>query len=686
VEACIACPVGSYCAEGSQDPSPCRDVLEQGTTKETGAASLLECTCVATYYLAFQRNVANDTEAPFCEQCISEKVACDTVGSNIGALAVRPGNWRRSNTSGVDSIGPCFNPSACVGAQTANASSIATSVGRRLASAATAIVPSSTFGDGLCAVGHRGPFCAVCAEGYIGGSDKKLCTKCGGNMAYTVIVGILILTVLAIAVLYFLRAGSHLGDAVDLAKTAAKAGKRGAGTAGKAVVRALAEKGAAAQVGSASKEGLSKREKTRRRAEKAVVKSLGCALVIQDLWKSYKVKVKIMVSLYQVLQGIGGSFSIPFPNIYSSVTGGVGSALQIELPSLVPVGCIIPINFYSTFIFSTTWPLAIYAIFFLGAKALYKSGRRVQANILIDGNFFLMFLQYPGLSGKIFSIFNCVETDDGNWYLRADSSLLCSTPDGPDPQFTLMCVFALAMVVIHVIGYPLVYAYLFFRRYRKPLVTLRNQELANHHIDQLAKIDQLNKEEKAKLKDEHDARHPPVDANELEIPSYVQNLIGGYEIRTYWFEIFEMLRKVLLVGIPGTFEKGSNMQLVWGLLVCFLTAGMYMSYAPFIMDSDDKLQQLAQLQIFITLTASLGLRSVPQEPIMVYTLTTFLALVPLLGIGMTMRTQLQGISSWCTASCKAARNVFPARDPALDVGEAKPQPLSGEPTINKVSV
>ena len=41
------------------------------------------------------------------------------------------------------------------------------------------------------------------------------------------------------------------------------------------------------------------------------------------------------------------------------------------------------------------------------------------------------------------------------------------------------------------------------------------------------------------------------------------------EYRTYWFEILESLRKVLLVGVPAAFPgRGGNAQLVWGLLVC----------------------------------------------------------------------------------------------------------------------
>lgn len=59
-----------------------------------------------------------------------------------------------------------------------------------------------------------------------------------------------------------------------------------------------------------------------------------------------------------------------------------------------------------------------------------------------------------------------------------------------------------------------------------------------------------------------------------------------------------MIRKVLLVGVPATFpERGGTLQLVWGLLVCFISAGMYMMYAPYVENGDDRLSQLAQLQV-----------------------------------------------------------------------------------------
>ena len=87
--------------------------------------------------------------------------------------------------------------------------------------------------------------------------------------------------------------------------------------------------------------------------------------------------------------------------------------------------------------------------------------------------------------------------------------------------------------------------------------------------------------------------------------------------------------------MPATFpERGGTAQLFWGLLVCFVTFGAYMMYAPFIEDSDDKLSQLAQLQIFLTLLSSLALSAVPPSEVVGQLVTVILFLVPLIGVAL----------------------------------------------------
>ena len=69
-----------------------------------------------------------------------------------------------------------------------------------------------------------------------------------------------------------------------------------------------------------------------------------------------------------------------------------------------------------------------------------------------------------------------------------------------------------------------------------------------------------------------------------KLPTTLRKLTAGYEMRTYWFEIFECARKIALIGLPILFEPESPGQLILGLVVCFITYGLYMMFAPYIED------------------------------------------------------------------------------------------------------
>eukprot|EP00966_Prymnesium_polylepis_P211772 4904664-Prymnesium_polylepis.2 len=123
-----------------------------------------------------------------------------------------------------------------------------------------------------------------------------------------------------------------------------------------------------------------------------------------------------------------------------------------------------------------------------------------------------------------------------------------------------------------------------------------------------------------------------------KLPTTLRKLTAGYELRTYWvclpplgpvacgcprptfrsslppialssayrhlrtqFEIFECARKIVLVCLPVFFSPGSPGQLILGLVVCFLTYGMYCMFAPYENPDDDLLASMAQLSIFFSL-------------------------------------------------------------------------------------
>ena len=210
-------------------------------------------------------------------------------------------------------------------------------------------------------------------------------------------------------------------------------------------------------------------------------------------------------------------------------------------------------------------------------------------------------------------------------------------------------------VTLPAFAVPATYVYLFFYKYRSACLKLRRQELDYACQEKLIgsfRIADNDEKLPAVIAAISTAHVEPSDV----LPGFMLKITEGkgYEWRTYWFELFEMVRKVLLVGVPAIFtDRGGTLQLFWGLLVCFATFGMYMMYAPFVEDSDDTLQQMAQAQIFLTLISSLALRAVPPSAEMEYLLSTVLMAVPLIGIYLStpLGEELSKCLNWVSSRC-----------------------------------
>ena len=343
-------------------------------------------------------------------------------------------------------------------------------------------------------------------------------------------------------------------------------------------------------------------------------------------------------------------FNIPFPPFYESAVSAIGGLIQIEIPSLMPLDCIVSTSYYSRLVFKCIWPLGVYLVLGLLAKMLYKKNKDAVADSAINLGFLFMFVLYPSISTSLLSMFYCVELEDGTSWLRVDLSLECSTE-----VHTAMLFFTWIMICIHVFGTPGIYAYLFFWKYHSALEALKEQEINDNLQKQLEREAQYT-EQKAVVT--ADAKKPRLVPEDL-LPGYMIRLTSGYEYRTYWFELFETLRKLLLVGVPSTFpERGGLAQLFVGLLVCFTTFGAYMLYTPFVEDSDDALSQLAQAQIFLTLLSSLALRTFPPSKLVGDLITAILFIVPCMGV--LMETSLFSIlQSWFNELVKIFSRVFP---------------------------
>ena len=192
--------------------------------------------------------------------------------------------------------------------------------------------------------------------------------------------------------------------------------------------------------------------------------------------QKFNVKGKILLSLWQILQGIGVTFSIPFPPFYNVIVSQVGGFLQIELPSMMPLDCLFPTNFYSKLIFKCAWPLCAYVALTLLSKVLRKCGKAGRADACIDFAFLIMFVLYPSISNGLLSIFYCVPLEDGTSWLRVDLSIQCVDASGSTTAARAgMIAFTFVMLALHTVGTPAIYTYLLFWKHKGVLDALKEQ-------------------------------------------------------------------------------------------------------------------------------------------------------------------------------------------------------------------
>jgi len=85
-------------------------------------------------------------------------------------------------------------------------------------------------------------------------------------------------------------------------------------------------------------------------------------------------------------------------------------------------------------------------------------------------------------------------------------------------------------------------------------------------------------------------------------------LINGYKRSAFWFEVFECVRKLAMVCMPVFFTSGSAEQLMFGLIVCFITFGIYAYHVPYTESKSNFLAQMCQCQIFFALLSSVALK------------------------------------------------------------------------------
>ena len=417
---------------------------------------------------------------------------------------------------------------------------------------------------------------------------------------------------------------------------------------------------------------------------------------------SLMVKLRILISMIQVLSQLGVVYSIPFPSLYSNLLRWIG-LLELNFIDILPLGCVMSVGFHFSLLMRTLVLPALLLVA-LAAKVVRAPAR--VADFFNGLNFLVLFLIYPSTSAAIFATFQCEELSDGTRWLRADLSVDC------DGDFhTLFRYYAGLMVIVYPLGTPLFYLFL-LRRNRVRLDRLRvNQALRIQLINNArasgdyksgrASEDKrqvpwvISEEERSGLsvnvlKDLRELEHEDV-VERAALPSSVSKLLKGYELRVCWFEIFECVRKLAVACLPVFFQpSGSASQLLFGLMVCFMCFGAYVHFDPFEDRGNDAVARLCQVQIFFSLLSSVALSFSDDENagsyidtllVMLWFLPVTLAVV----LESPLKSVISALLSWLATKRMTALPVVGSGitdDPSTvrhgDINLASAEPSTGE--------
>ena len=265
----------------------------------------------------------------------------------------------------------------------------------------------------------------------------------------------------------------------------------------------------------------------------------------------FGVKLKILIALYQMLQGIGITFNIRWPAAYGAALRFLASIVQIDLPQAMPLDCVANFGFFGALVIRTGLPLLLIMVLASLSnlfKRCSKDGTKHEkmASMLSSGWFYVLFLVYPSCCTAVFQAFMCDELDDGSAYLRVDYSVQCYAEGKGafSEEYKGVMAYAVLMSFVYPLGTPVLYAAVLY---------------ANRAA--IAKVDRLERGLWSSNTDDAELRakvHQNIRQKNLGTGDLAK-LTGGYEMRAYWFEVFECARKICLIGLPIFVARTSSL-------------------------------------------------------------------------------------------------------------------------------
>ncbi|KAL3925719.1 MAG: hypothetical protein SGPRY_003584 [Prymnesium sp.] len=284
---------------------------------------------------------------------------------------------------------------------------------------------------------------------------------------------------------------------------------------------------------------------------------------------SLTVKLKILVGFYMIAGAVGSVYEVNLPpearrllNFFSAVISLGFDEVDALLECLNFHGYVARLATYMlTPVLITTVILLLSAVYFRADVGVQMNCNRILTMYFQRASPFLLqlvFLAYPLVTRVAFSGFSCYEFTDSAW-LKADVAIQCYTSQHHAAQ-----ALAVVAICIYPVGLLVLNGALLFR-----------------------------------------ARHAIRSEKSSPLSHAIAFLHREYEPHFFWWELVEMLRRFVLVGLMVLYQD-TMLQLILATLLCALFLLLQVQASPYRRKEDNFLASVASfclLVVFLCATA-----------------------------------------------------------------------------------
>jgi hypothetical protein len=274
--------------------------------------------------------------------------------------------------------------------------------------------------------------------------------------------------------------------------------------------------------------------------------------------------IRILVGFLQVFSSFGSTMAIPWPQAMKDMMR-ITNAINIDLSDIFSTFkvCNFVTSFENTFITFMLFLPAIFLIATIAAIVLSIFDRKFKTTYgkgITKISLTAMFLLYPSIGGKIFSVFQCHNVGKKRFFVP-HMAYECHTG-----EHLGLVTLSIIGIFVYVLGIP-IYTVFILRKNKKHLYGEGP---------------------------EHD-----------RVLQLYGSLYSQYKPEYWYWEVVEMLRKVFLCGGLIAIASGTSFQIVVALLVQFAYLLVIERTMPYKAVQDDVVQFIGSVQLFLTLLAGL---------------------------------------------------------------------------------